>query len=185
MYKNTANSHTEYGRLIMRHCYTERNKSTLSYSLSSLQNTHQTQKQQRCHIHINNSPSLPQESLQHFRFHSCLKMRTEDQLHCLTLTTPFRGTTTVLEVVTPNPLVSNKKKKKKVSLCTVLYRLGVLGSSWIFIRPRRSHGFTDKMIISWSGSLSLFEWHRWRKEANAEKSFVYFVIKMSELLNGR
>lgn len=116
MYKNTANSHTEYGRLIMRHCYTERNKSTLSYSLSSLQNTHQTQKQQRCHIHINNSPSLPQESLQHFRFHSCLKMRTEDQLHCLTLTTPFRGTTTVLEVVTPNPLVSNKKKKKKKSL---------------------------------------------------------------------
>lgn len=104
------------GRLNTRYCYTECSKSTWSYSLSSLQNTYQIQKQQRYHIHINNSPSLPQESLQHFRLHSCLKMRTEDQLHCVSLTTPFRGMITVLEVVTPD-VCPKKKKKEKKSLC--------------------------------------------------------------------
>lgn len=64
MYKNTANSHTLYGRLNTTYCYTECSNSTLSYSLSSLQ--HQTQKQQWYYIHINNNnPSLAQESLQH------------------------------------------------------------------------------------------------------------------------
>lgn len=82
-------------------------------------------------------------------------MRTEDQLHCVSLTTPFSGAVTVLEVVTPNPLVS--KRKKEVSLSTVLDRSWVLGSPWIFIRPRRSQGFTDKGISLHPG---LFEWHR-------------------------
>lgn len=64
----------------------------------------------------------------------------------MSLTTPFRGAVTVLEVVTPNPLVS--KKRKEVSSSTVPDKSWVLGSPWIFIRPRRSQGFffTDKGI---------------------------------------
>lgn len=107
----------------------------------------------------------------------CLKMRTEDQLHCVSLTIPFRGAITVLEVE------SLGIKKRKVSLSTVLYKSGVLGSPWIFfIRPRRSQGFTDKKI---SVHLGLFpslngtdERSRYREKPSV---FVYFVIKMSEL----
>lgn len=65
----------------------------------------------------------------------------------MSLTTPFRGAVTVLEVVTPNPLVS--KKRKEVSSSTVPDKSWVLGSPWIFIRPRRSQVFffiTDKGI---------------------------------------
>lgn len=36
--------------------------------------------------------------------------KNEDQLHCVSLSTPFRGTITVLEVATSNPLMSEKKK---------------------------------------------------------------------------
>lgn len=86
---------------------------------SNLQNTHRIQKQQWHYIHINNNnPSLPQESLQHFLLHSCLETRTEDQLHCVSLTTPFRATITVLEVVTPNPLVSKRKDSLFELFCT-------------------------------------------------------------------
>lgn len=130
---------------------------------------------------------LPQESLQHFRLHSCLKMRTEDQLHCVSSTNPFRGTIPVLEVVTPNPLVSRKKSQLKVSLSSVLYRSGVLGSPWIFfIRPRRLQGFTDKGEITWPGSLSLFEWHRQWKELIQEESsiFALCLIRKSKLQSG-
>ena len=73
------------------------------------------------------------------------------------------------------------KKKRKVSLNTVWYGSGVLGSPWIifFIRPRRSLGFTDKGISVHLGLSSLFEWHRSRYE----EVFVYTVIQTSELEN--
>lgn len=67
-----------------------------------------------------------------------LKMRPEDQLHCVSVTTPFRGAITVLEVVTPNPLVS---KEKKESLFELLYRSGVLGSPRIFYKAQEIAGF--------------------------------------------
>lgn len=121
MYTNTANSHTEYGHLNTTYCYTECSSSTLSYSLSILHNTHQIQKQQQHYIHINNNPSTPPRVTSTLSPpFTCLKMTTEDQLHCVSLTAPFRGTTTVREVATPNPLVS--KTKKKVSLSTFLCR---------------------------------------------------------------
>lgn len=65
----------------------------------------------------------------------------------MSLTTPFRGAVTVLEVVTPNPSAS--KKRKEVSSSTALDKSRVLGSPWIFIRPRRMQVFfffTDKGI---------------------------------------
>lgn len=145
MYKNTANSHTEHGWLHTTYCYTERGNSTWSYSLSSLHNTHQIQKQQWRYIHINNNyPSKPPRvtAALSARFMR-LKMRPEDQLHCVSVTTPFRGAITVLEVVTPNPLVSKEKRKVSLSFCTGQGSLEVHG---FFIRPRRLQGFTDKKM---------------------------------------
>lgn len=143
MYKNTANSHTVMGNLT-QHTVTPRYpKVSLADKILKLQ------KQQWYYIHINNiNPTLARESLQHFWLHSCgKKTRTEDQLHCVSLTTPFRGTVTVLEVVTPTPLVS---KKSLFERCSVKGR-----GPWIFIMPRRLQVFTHHGDISSSGSLSL------------------------------
>lgn len=73
------------------------------------------------------------------------------------------------------------KKKRKVSLNTVWYGSGVLGSPWIifFIRPRRLLGFTDKRISVHPGLSSLLEWHRSR----FGEVFVYIVIQTSALEN--
>lgn len=112
MYKNTANSHTVMGNLT-QHTVTPRYpKVSLADKILKLQ------KQQWYYIHINHiNPTLARESLQHFWLHSCgKKTRTEDQLHCVSLTTPFRGTVTVLEVVTPTPLVSKKSLFERCSV---------------------------------------------------------------------
>lgn len=63
-----------------------------------------------------------------FRLHSCVfKKRREDQLHCVSFTTPFRGTVTVLEVTTPNLVVS-----KRVSLSAALCSSGSLRIFFLF-----------------------------------------------------
>lgn len=67
----------------------------------------------------------------------------------MSFTTPFRGTVTVLEVTTPNLVVS-----KRVSLSAALCSSGSQRIFFFILMPRRSQGFTDKGISVHQGLFS-------------------------------